>query len=69
MTDPAPLQFERAEHDAATPQAVVCAACGQTVHDQYYEVAARTVCEACRRRFEATAASGFDPDAVTVTSS
>jgi hypothetical protein len=52
-----PLQFEHAEHAAASAT-LMCAGCGQQIRDQYYEIGGRTLCDSCRRQFEANLAQG-----------
>jgi hypothetical protein len=56
-TPPGELQFDRVEGQSGkTPGA--CAECGQPLHDVYYEVSGRVLCERCRRAAEATWAVG-----------
>ena len=52
------LQFDAAEPVAATSSASTCVACKKPLVDRYHTVNGKLICEACRRRLEASWAGG-----------
>ncbi len=57
MTEPADVQFDRAEYDSAPTQAE-CSQCNQTLIGSYFDVNGQTVCERCRYSIEAAFTGG-----------
>ncbi|WP_435006517.1 hypothetical protein P12x_004062 [Tundrisphaera lichenicola] len=52
------LQFIQAEYDQAPPSVVGCAACKQTIIDQYFEINGTIVCEPCKQAIESKLRDG-----------
>lgn len=52
------LQFDRAEYSDASTAGLSCAVCRQSIHDTYFDVNGKQVCERCRYNLESTINGG-----------